>query len=227
MNRRWGLQLGFQHSWKGSTAGRCRDGGSASRARQRANLGWSCPRLWDLSPKKQVLAIVHLRTELKKAIENRPRSRGPVSPVPGTAGSIVEVLSATTKTDTPEHMAAVMATLPVMVQVVVLKAVTEDATPRTVRGAAAHCRVHVLRLLWRRGTPPPDTGQADGRIADLLQQLSEMPAFKRTPWPRGAGEKCRAVFPVAITAHVLNPLAIQRKLPVLAAESRRARPRKF
>ena len=119
-----------------------------------------------------------------------------MSPVPGTAESIVEVLSATTKTDTPEHMAAVMATLPVMVQVVVLKAVTEDATPRTVRGAAAHCRVHVLRLLWRRGTPPPDTGQADGRIADLLQQLSEMPAFKRTPWPRGLVKNAELLSPL-------------------------------
>ena len=46
-----------------------------------------------------------------------------MSAVPRAVGAIEEVLSTTAGTDGPEHMAAVMVTLPVRVQVGMLKAV--------------------------------------------------------------------------------------------------------
>ena len=77
-----------------------------------------------------------MHAQLQKAQEPKPLPPGPVSPVPRTAEAIVEALS-TTNTDSPEHVSAVMFTLPVKVQVDMPMAVMEGAPPRVVETTAA------------------------------------------------------------------------------------------
>ena len=54
----------------------------------------------------------------------------------GAAGAVVELPPTRANTGSPEHMAAVMATLPVKVQVGMLKAAIEGEPPRAVVTAA-------------------------------------------------------------------------------------------
>ena len=63
--------------------------------------------------KQQVAAlVVDLHKRLLKAQENMHHSRSPTPPVPGTVEAMVEVLSTTTNTGSPELIAGVMATIP-------------------------------------------------------------------------------------------------------------------
>ena len=81
------------------------------------------PRLRALPPKQQVAAPVDIHAQLLKAQENKHLSHLPASPVPGTVEAIVEMLSTTTNTKSPELMAGVMVTLPVKAQLDMHKAV--------------------------------------------------------------------------------------------------------